>query len=271
MANNLSAPVTNGQVEQYESDVIKKTNRKGSTDLGKDAFMQLLVTQMQYQDPLNPSSDTEFISQLATFSSLEQMQNLNSTFSQTQAFGLVGAEIKVSADNNAGFVEGIVDYVTVSNGKTYFSIEGTLYSADKLITVVSPLYSAQQNAPKIEEQAFDYDHKEPQDIKVKVNLGTGTGAANSFAVILNGKVIDKSYLSYDKENSRVIISKDAFQALPEGSHKLIFLFDDPLETTISDKVVVKVTGEPPKKNDGKDDKDQAQESDSKNESTTEKA
>jgi len=46
-------------------------------ELGKDEFLQLLVTQMRYQDPLEPVKDTEYIAQLAQFNSLEQMQNLN--------------------------------------------------------------------------------------------------------------------------------------------------------------------------------------------------
>ncbi len=47
--------------------------------LGKDAFLQLLVTQMQYQDPLAPTDDTQFIAQLAQFTALEQMTNVAQT------------------------------------------------------------------------------------------------------------------------------------------------------------------------------------------------
>ncbi len=51
----------------------------GSGNLGEDEFMKLLVTQMQYQDPMEPQADTEFIAQLAQFSSLEQMTQINTT------------------------------------------------------------------------------------------------------------------------------------------------------------------------------------------------
>ncbi|MBN1211350.1 MAG: hypothetical protein JXA92_02125 [candidate division Zixibacteria bacterium] len=80
--------------------------------LGKDDFLQLLVTKLQYQDPLNPTSDEDFIAQLAQFSSLEQMNNIAEGIStsnewdymqmqsinNTMASGLIGKDIKATYD-----------------------------------------------------------------------------------------------------------------------------------------------------------------------------
>lgn len=63
--------------KDYENQ-IKEDKR--NNDLDKDAFLRLLTTQLANQDPLNPMEDREFIAQLAQFSSLEQMQNLNKVF-----------------------------------------------------------------------------------------------------------------------------------------------------------------------------------------------
>jgi flagellar basal-body rod modification protein FlgD len=55
------------------------TTNKTSKELGKDAFLQLLTTQLAHQDPMQPQADTEFIAQLAQFSSLEQLQSMRTT------------------------------------------------------------------------------------------------------------------------------------------------------------------------------------------------
>jgi flagellar basal-body rod modification protein FlgD len=76
---------------------------KAGQELGKDVFLKLLVTQLQNQDPLNPADSTEFTSQLAQFSSLEQLSNVNenldtlklyqASINNAQAVGFIGKEI----------------------------------------------------------------------------------------------------------------------------------------------------------------------------------
>lgn len=66
------------------------TTREPSNDLDRTAFLNLLITQLRHQDPLNPMDDRDFIAQMAQFSALEQMMNLNATFERTQAFSMIG-------------------------------------------------------------------------------------------------------------------------------------------------------------------------------------
>lgn len=95
------------QYQQTTSATDASTGTAGSA-LGKDAFLQLLVTQLKNQDPLSPTDNTQFVSQMAQFSSLESMQNLNTTvtglatsYQSTQALqasSLVGRSVIVATD-----------------------------------------------------------------------------------------------------------------------------------------------------------------------------
>jgi flagellar basal-body rod modification protein FlgD len=115
-------------------------------ELGKDDFLRLLVTQLQYQNPLEPMADTEFISQMANFSSLEQMNNLANAFANIQdsidnvllpsilmqqAYSMLGREVTyVAVDVNGDPImdaanvpitlASVVKGVTVKNGVPYY-------------------------------------------------------------------------------------------------------------------------------------------------------
>ena len=78
MANSLNTITVDGVTQTMESYQASQTQaNKDNSTLGKDAFLQLLVTQMKYQDPLDPQDNGEYLAQLAQFSALEQMTNVS--------------------------------------------------------------------------------------------------------------------------------------------------------------------------------------------------
>lgn len=142
----LVAPVENGKIVETESqNSLKNASKTNGSNMDKDAFLQLLVAQMKYQDPLEPTSNTEFISQYAQFSQVEQMQNMAGSMDLSRASALVGQEVYIKTTTSAGetkYVQGKVDYVVYENGKAYLSIDESLYSLDDLDSVVDKEYQA---------------------------------------------------------------------------------------------------------------------------------
>ena len=140
------AQVKDGQlVESASQSSLSKAKAGESTGMDKDAFLQLLVAQMKYQDPLEPTSNTEYVSQYAQFSQVEQMQNMSSSMSLQRASGLVGQEVIIGTTGSTGnetTVQGRVDFVSYENNKAFLSIAGALYSMDDLKNVVDQTYLA---------------------------------------------------------------------------------------------------------------------------------
>jgi flagellar basal-body rod modification protein FlgD len=99
--------------------------------LGKDAFLKLLTTQLQHQDPLNPMEDSEFMGQMAQFSTLEQvtnMANANTAMADNLAFSksvsLIGRTVTYLGEDDQP-ITGKVDRVTTTDGKPALTVGGT--------------------------------------------------------------------------------------------------------------------------------------------------
>jgi len=122
--------ITGYSAYNYMSQGTTTTTTEDSNSLGKDQFLQLLATQLKYQDPLNPMSNDQFIAQMAQFSSLEQVQNLNNTM-ETYVKGvgnlgvmnLLGTQITAAHKVTAGStttveeVTGIVSSIDLSGSE----------------------------------------------------------------------------------------------------------------------------------------------------------
>lgn len=121
---------------------IYKSSQSNTTknDLDKDAFLQLLVTQMRYQDPLNPTTDQQFLAQMAQFTALEQMQNLNKTNEISQAYALIGKTVQGSIVNQATlateYIEGKVEGVIIKQGVPHVVVGDKELSLGRIEVVV---------------------------------------------------------------------------------------------------------------------------------------
>lgn len=128
----------------FDDEKIKvDTNvRKPQNDLDKDAFMQLLVTQLRYQDPLNPMDNQEFMAQMAQFSALEQMMNMSSSMEKSNAHALIGKVVEASytdpASNQMEMVMGKVDGVVMKNNKNFLMIDGKEIELKDVQSVIDP-------------------------------------------------------------------------------------------------------------------------------------
>lgn len=136
----VAAIVEDGKITNAKSTT--STKEKSST-LGKDDFLQLLVAQMKFQDPLEPTSNTEYIAQYATFSEVEQIQNMSKSMDLSRASSLVGQTVQITSTDDSGRETtkmGKVDYVKYENGKAMVSIDEELYSLDDVTYVCDQDY-----------------------------------------------------------------------------------------------------------------------------------
>ena len=113
-----------------------------TSSLDRDTFLKLLITQLQHQDPMSPMKDADFIAQLAQFSSLEQMQNLNDSFSAfgqsgvaSQAFAMIGKTIDYVDVSTGSVLTGQVDSVSFAGGWPQLNVGSSAVELGSVLTV----------------------------------------------------------------------------------------------------------------------------------------
>lgn len=146
---SLVAPVgEDGKLQTHTTsgDSLGSKSKKSNSTVDSDMFLSLLVAEMQNQDPLEPTTNTEWVSQYATFTQVEKMGEMAESVDLLRANDLVGKEVimKVTSEStgDVSYARGTVDFITVENGKPIIWIDDKQYSMADLDTVVSGEYSS---------------------------------------------------------------------------------------------------------------------------------
>ena len=102
-----------------------------NAQMGKDQFLKLFVAQLQHQDPMNPMQDQDFMGQMASFSTLEQVTNMAAAnqamannLQMNQSVGLIGRTVTWMDENDATHT-GVVEKVTQIDGTSVLTVSGT--------------------------------------------------------------------------------------------------------------------------------------------------
>lgn len=215
----LVAPVKDGQLltnGTTGTESTSSTNSTGSASsakkssgstLDKEAFLQLLVAQMKYQDPLQPTSNTEYISQYAQFSQVESLQNVSSSMDLQRASALVGKEVYVQTTTSSGetkYIQGMVDYVSFEGGKPYVYINEEAYPLDEVQTIVDPNYL----------EAYDL----AMELVTGINKLPNVGGID----LTDGDAIDELQTIYEgmTDYQKTFVAKEKVTALQEYIDKL---------------------------------------------------
>ncbi|MBN1403022.1 MAG: hypothetical protein JW942_00965 [Opitutales bacterium] len=135
-------------ISSVSSNTAVAANSSSTTDkstLNSQDFLKLLTVQLANQDPFEPMSDTEFISQMANFSSLEQMSELSSNFTsfssrqeQLSSQAFLGREVSIDQGEESD-VTGTVSAVTIDdNGSIFVTVDGVQYASSLVRSVSNP-------------------------------------------------------------------------------------------------------------------------------------
>lgn len=178
--SGINNPYTIDQIIENTKNKQAAAARKTGGELGKNDFLNLLVTQLRYQDPLQPVDDKEFISQMAQISSLEQMQNMNGSMTKSQAFTLIGKVITATTTDDktleVNSVQGTVTSVKMKDGKTFVVVNNKDIDVDRITQVDDALYNSYGNLA---------DYSTLLGYKVK---GAVYDSANGNVIYLSGNV-----------------------------------------------------------------------------------
>jgi len=130
--------ISSADAAQTTTDAAQTAAAAGQT-LSQANFLQLLVTQMSSQDPLNPQSDTAFAAQLAQFSALQQSQSMSQNMSVLQANSMLGEMVTVAPADGTTHISGLVSEVKILSGTPVVMVNGQSYNLSQVTDITQPV------------------------------------------------------------------------------------------------------------------------------------
>ncbi|MGQ9556351.1 MAG: flagellar hook capping FlgD N-terminal domain-containing protein [Desulfurispora sp.] len=131
------------QVNATDFSLPEKTTRVPKKELGQQDFLQLLMTQLRNQDPLEPQSNEQFIAQMAQFSTLKLLNSLDVSTQLLRATQLIGHPVLIKDSEKQENVSGMVEKVTLTDGQVNVYVQGKAYPLKNLLEI-TPASSGQE-------------------------------------------------------------------------------------------------------------------------------
>lgn len=153
--SDVSSAAASDVLSSYSIDksTSATTTKKKSNELGQDAFLELMITQMKNQDPLSPQSNSEFVAQLAQFSSVQGLEKLNTNFNTfagsfqsnqaLQASSLVGRSVSVEGKTSILSAGGIISG-TIAVPASTSDLKINIYDSKGTLAAQVPVGSAEK-------------------------------------------------------------------------------------------------------------------------------
>lgn len=167
---------------------------KSNMDENKEMFLKLLVAEMQYQDPMEPKDNSEYVKELSQFTQVETLNSMQDEVEKLSTNTLVGKYVSIE-DEDGKTTEGKVDYVTTQSGTSYVSVDGNLYKASDIQSVSDANYfedtTLASNVEQLISMLPDPDHLTLSDEKNVSQVGQALAGLNDTA---------RSYVSQDAIN-----------------------------------------------------------------------
>ena len=152
MSNSITSELVTMQNMTNQKQAQEKAISGVKNDLGQDAFLQLMMEQLKYQDPLEPMDNSQFLTQQAQFTQVSSLQNLESSMNSFtkyfQAASMIGKDVIIQNPNNAEeYLYGNVEAVNMSAKDASVVIDGKGYPLSSIVQVqANPITaSAEEN------------------------------------------------------------------------------------------------------------------------------